>query len=133
MAKIKNLQPWVEYFQMLRKYEENGYLDVKASEMEAYITQPALLTLSGEGEISSGDEQLAIQRMVRETPKILRRLRTYSAWKSQKGDDALSLPFALHVVKPDVPHDLICTLTISRKRVWWKLWMKTDVCDLIEY
>lgn len=46
MAKKKtNLQPWLDYFKMLRQYEAKGFLEIKPQEHEAYVTRAALLTL----------------------------------------------------------------------------------------
>ena len=46
MAKKKtNLQPWLDYFKMLQRYEQEGFLEIKPQEHEAYITRAALLTL----------------------------------------------------------------------------------------
>jgi len=46
MAKKKtNLQPWLDYFKMLQRYETKGFLQMNPKEHEAYITRAALLTL----------------------------------------------------------------------------------------
>ncbi len=51
MTKKKtNLQPWLDYFKMLQRYEAKGFLEVKSQEHEAYITRAALLTLVPEVE-----------------------------------------------------------------------------------
>lgn len=43
--KITNLQPWLDYFKMLQRYETKGFLQMNPKEHEAYITRAALLTL----------------------------------------------------------------------------------------
>lgn len=125
MRKWKNLQPWLDYFKMLHTYEEKGLLETKPADMEAYITRPALFSLSG-----GGTDRLAI---VSGALKVLKRLRAYCGWKSQKGAGVLDVPFALHVVKETDPHDLLFTLVLVRRRVWWKLWMKADTVEVISY
>ena len=43
---MKDLQPYLDYFDMLRTYAEQGLLEVLPAAHEAYITAPALFTLS---------------------------------------------------------------------------------------
>lgn len=42
---MKDLTPWLEYFDLLQTYVQQGYLEVFPSTNEAYITEPALLVL----------------------------------------------------------------------------------------
>ena len=132
MSKRKNLQPWLDYFEVLQSYEGNGYLEVDAEKHEAYVTLPALLTLAG-----FDDEAIhklaAMARSTRAVVSVLRNIRTYAGWKSQHGGDYLAHGFALHVVKDDTPHDLLYTLVITSRRRWWKLWMWSDSIEVIEY
>lgn len=123
--KWTNLQPWLEYFELLQEYERNEYLEVSVNKGEAYITQAALYTLSGENQNR--------YQMAKGIIKTAGYIRGYVAWKGRFGRDWLEKPFALQVVKDDKPHDPIYTVLLSRKRRWWKLWMKTDVVDVINY
>ena len=43
--KHKNLQPWLDYFDMLHTYEQKGYLQMEPQKHETYVTRAALLTL----------------------------------------------------------------------------------------
>jgi len=43
---MKDLQPYLDYFDMLRTYAEQGLLEVLPAAHEAYITAPALYALS---------------------------------------------------------------------------------------
>lgn len=124
--KHKNLQPWLDYFKVLQQYQEKGFLEVKPKEHEAYITRAALYTLAG------GDVNDNI-KLLQEVAKVVRHIRTYCGWRQQDGYAYLKEPFVLHVVKEEYPHDLVYTLHLSRRRVWWKLWMKTDRIEVIDY
>lgn len=129
-AKKKNLQPWLDYFEMLQTYETKGLLEMKPDKHEAYITEPALFALT-----KAKDLMDAWQRALAacETPIVLRRIRTYAGWKSLHDDGYLSRPFALHVVRDEEPHDLLYTIVITSRRRWWKLWMWHDSIEIIEY
>lgn len=122
-----NLQPWLDYFEMLQEYERNGYLEVSLNKGEAYITQAALCTL-----ISAGDNPSSY-RLAKGAVAATRRIRAYVGWKGRFGRDFLLKPFALQVVKDDKPHDMVYTILLSRRRRWWKLWMKADVVNVINY
>lgn len=142
-AKVKNLQPWLDYFGMLQAYERNGYLEIGRHDRatnstvsnEAYVTRAALMTLAGikadDGIVTDSNEME--WRLLKETPKVMRRIRTYAGWRSQEGEAFLDRPFALHVVKEDEPHDLLYTIVLTVRRRWWKLWMKTECFDVIPY
>lgn len=134
MAKHKDLQPWLDYFEMQHTYEEKGFLQMDPEKHEAYITQPALMTLAG---VSFSTRELGHDIS---TPHVavavgheVRRLRTYAGWKSQHGGDYLSHSFALHVVKPDEPHDLLYTILLTTTRKWYRLWMPHDRFEVITY
>ena len=120
----RDLQPWLDYFKMLREYEQKGFLEVQTEKGEAYITQPALHAMS-DGE--RPEKQLVA------IPQTAQRIRAYAAWKSQEGSDYLSKPFALHAVKDLHPHDLLYTILMIRRRKWWKLWRMTDCIEVIRY
>lgn len=123
--KWTNLQPWLDYFKMLQKYESNGYLEVSVNKGEAYITQAALYTLAG--------DDLNRYQVAKGVIKTAERIRAYVAWKGRFGSDWLEKPFALQVVRDDAPHDPVYTVLLSRKRRWWKLWLKANVVDVINY
>lgn len=133
--KHHDLQPWLEYFGVLKAYEDAGYLQMLPEKNEAFITAPALYALSTP-EASADEEQSDEEKklsLVKDVPKTLRRIRAYSAWKSRTGILYMSRPFALNVVKPDVPHDPLYTLVIASNRPWWNLWQWNDNIDIIEY
>lgn len=131
------MQPWLDYFRMLQRYEHDGYLQTDAEKHEAYITRAALCTLSADGPVILGkdieDWEYAARRLMRDIPKAVRRIRSYAAWISREGDGYMSRPFALHVVQEDGPHDLLYTVVITSRRRWWKLWMWHDTFDVIRY
>lgn len=134
---VRNLQPWLDYFRMLQRYEHDGFLQMEAEKHEAYITRAALCTLSADGPVILGkdieDWKFAARRLMKDVPKVVRRIRSYGAWLSRRGGDDLSHPFALHVVQEDEPHDLLYTVIITSRRRWWKLWMWHDSYDVIRY
>ena len=123
--KWTNLQPWLDYFKVLQKYESNGYLEVSVNKGEAYITQAALVTLAG--------DNLQRYQMAKRVIRTAKYIRAYVGWKGRFGGDWLEKPFALQVVKDDAPHDPVFTFLLSRKRRWWKLWLKANVVDVINY
>lgn len=126
-TKTVNLQPWLDYFALLQEYERNGYLDVMPDKCEAYVTRPALMTLAGASP-EDGVAKLAVS-----AARVVRRIRAYAGWRSQKGEAFMDAPFAMHVVMEDEPHDPLWTVVLSRRRKWWKLWMKTDCFDVVRY
>lgn len=129
MAKYKSLQPWLDYFDLLHTYEQKGYLEVKPDKHEAYITRAALCTLSPTQALPEGEGAVADTRIL----DTARRLRTYAAYRSASDADYDKYPFALHVVKEESPHDLLCTLLLTRRRVWWRLWRKSEIVEVIRY
>lgn len=153
MSKTVDLQPWLDYFEMLHSYERQGFLEVKSDKHEIYVTQPALHAMS------EGDDPRK-QFMDGVIEKTLSRLRIYAAWQyahnqslSTSGpeiyegpDEPMPLPipakmlqaylkqnFAIHVVKDSEPYDLLYTFLLSRKRKWWKLLLKGKNIELIDY
>lgn len=153
--KHKNLQPWLDYFAMLRRHEEQGFLYVKAQEHEAYVTLPALLVLAGvdETEVRQGDIIRIPSRMMRRCTAQVRHLRTYAAWHHAHAEglstfdprvaydpmqplpkipvgplmDYLRQPFALNVVKPDEPHDPLYTILLTQVRQFFRTREKVEV------
>ena len=132
MSKRVNLQPWLDYFDMLHTYEEKGFLQTEPEKHEAYVTRGSLHTLSGEKDTPTVTTSGNIRR-VRAYAAVVRRLRAYAGWQSREGKDYLKRPFAVHLVKDEHPHDLLCTILLERRRRWWSLWMKADCFDVIEY
>lgn len=126
MSKKVNLQPWLDYFEMLQRYEEAGYLEVMVEKHEAYVTQPAVHAMS------DGTNPMT-QMLDGSILKTLRRLRAYAAFRSCSGNGYLDRPFALNVVSEESPHGPLYTLVISRQRRWWRLWLKGDVVETITY
>ena len=124
-VKRNNLQPWLEYFDMLYAYEDKGLLDVFPEKHEAYITQAAVHA------VSDGDDP--VRQLAKAVPDTLKRIRAYAGWRSREGAGYLSRVFALHVVRDDAPHDLLYTLLLVRRRVWWKLWRLTDTVETVTY
>ena len=148
--KNKNLQPWLDYFEVLHSYEQNGLLEVLPEKHEAYVTLPALLTISGFGDANGTKGRGAgrsfrapvapadlpfreIWRLGKVLKSAIRSIRTYAGWKSQHGGGYLDHSFAVHVVKDKEPHDLIYTYLITSRRRWWKLWMWHDSIEVIQY
>lgn len=135
----KDLQPWLDYFAMLKVYQDKGFLDVTVkgedgTVREAYVTRAALMTMAGVSfsarELGHGmDMPYVAERVAAEA----RRIRAYAGFRSQEGEAFLARPFALHVVKEEEPHDLLFTLLLERRRRWWKLWRKADVVEVIGY
>ncbi len=131
MKKIRNLQPWLDYFSMLHTYEENGFLEINAEKHEAYVTQPALYTMAGVNE--AGDIFEERFRLLRSLAQVMRRLRAYAAFKSRHGYDYIRRPFSVHIVKAEEPHDLLHTVLLSVRRPWWRLWLPSDKYEIISY
>lgn len=155
MSKRKSLQPWIDYFKMLHTYEQEGDLEVKLDKHEAYITRAALYTLNDIPPIHVGEEVINGINIL----DTVRRIRTYvdfltansiglSAFDLKAAYDPEeplpsipvkqlksvgSKPFALHVVKEEAPHDLLCTILLTRRRVWWRLWRNAEQVEVITY
>lgn len=134
MARHRDLQPWLDYFDMLRTYEQHGFMLIEAGKHEAYVTEPALYTLAGcsfsARELGMG---LDVPHIMTQISHLVRRLRSYAAWKSQGGVGYLSYSFAVNVVKDSGRHHPIYTIVLERKRRWWKLWMRHDSFKVITY
>ena len=134
MSKRKSLQPWLEYFDMLHTYEQKGYLEMKPEKHEAYITRAALYTLFPAPALPEGEGRVAWNvRNGRATLDTALRIRGYAGWRQQEGPGYMAEPFAPPVVGEDSPHDLLCTILLTQKRRWRRLWRKTDSVEVITY
>lgn len=132
---VTNLQPWLDYFDLLRSYERNGYLEMLPDKGEAYITQAAFFTLTGydgDSDLIHNNTDDAIRRL-RTCTALLRRMRAYAGWRSQEGKDYLAKPFAMNVVSDNRNNDPLFTMLLTRRRKWWSLWRKVDDIEVIQY
>ena len=105
--KHKDLQPWVDYFEMLRANVESGFLQMSVAKHEAFVTQPGIHAMS------KGDDpakQIEDGSIINTAHRIF----VYAAWLSGEGNGYLHKPFAVHVVKPDEPPDMIYTILFTR-------------------
>ena len=105
--KHKDLQPWLDYFDMLRANVESGFLQMSVVKHEAFVTQPGIHAMS-EGD--DPEKQIEDGSVLQTAHRIF----TYAAWLSGEGDGYRHKPFAVHVVKPDEPHDMIYTILFTR-------------------
>ena len=105
--KHKDLQPWVDYFEMLRANVESGFLQMSVVKHEAFVTQPGIHAMS-EGD--DPEKQIEDGSVLQTAHRIF----IYAAWLSGEGDGYRHKPFAVHVVKPDEPHDMIYTILFTR-------------------
>ena len=153
--KKNNLQPWLDYFKMLQRYEQKGFLQMNPKEHEAYITRAALLTLAN---IDAVDIQPVTSPLSdEELIDLISSLHAYAAyrWAPAVGqqhpvdmnDPAAPLPdipkaeltayfsqpFATHIVKEDYPHDLLLTVLLQQKRSWRTAWQTVDTIEAIDY
>ena len=113
--KHKDLQPWVDYFEMLRANVESGFLQMSVVKHEAFVTQPGIHAMSeGDDPAKQIDDGSVLQ--------TAHRIFTYAAWLSGEGNGYRHKPFAVHVVKPDELHDMIYTILFTRvlKFMRWK-------------
>lgn len=122
----KDLQPWLDYFDMFRRYEQVGYLELYTERHEAYVTQPALHAMTP----GNDPQQQLRDGSITET---VRRLQCYAAFRSTEGNGYLKQPFALNVVQQEPPHDLLYTLLITRHKSWRTLWRWRDDIEVIDY
>lgn len=151
MSKPKDLQPLLDYFGMLERYEQQGFLEVKPDKHEAYITRAALHALAPGKDLQA--------QLLEAVPQVARHIRTYAAWQTaySRGvqdydpravaDPTVEMPpvstkeltayatapFALHVVKEDAPHDLLYTLLLARRCRWFAPWRQSENIEVITY
>lgn len=105
--KRKDLQPWVDYFEMLRVNVESGFLQMSVAKHEAFVTQPGIHAMS------KGDDpakQIEDGSIINTAHRIF----IYAAWLSGEGNGYRNKPFAIHVVKDSEPHDMIYTILFTR-------------------
>lgn len=137
MEKTKDLQPLFDYFDMLRQCERDGYLEIKTDEHEAYITQPCLFMISGVGfstrELGYDIDKPYILNAVRHTSWRILSLAAFRAAPDPKEKGYLVRPFALHVVKPDEPHDLLYTLIVSPRNRRLMPWSRARAMKVVSY
>ena len=113
--KHKDLQPWLDYFDMLRANVEPGFLQMSVVKHEAFVAQPGIHAMS-EGDDPA--KQIENGSLLQTAHRIF----TYAAWLSGEGNGYRHKPFAVHVVKDTEPHDMIYTILFtSAFRVFrWK-------------
>lgn len=128
--KHKDLQPWLDYFDALKRLVHKGYLEVRHAEHEAYITHAALYAISNV--CNPQDELVAIidPHNLKDTAN---RIHTYAAFLSREGSKYTERSFALHVVEDEAPHNLFATVLIHRRRLWWKPWRRSEHIEVINY
>ena len=130
--KHTDLSPLLDYFDMLRRYEQKGYIEVKDDDHEAYITQAAFATLLPSHE-DTPEAQRALGAAVSSTVQNIRYLAAYRAAAKRGLDDYTTQPFSLHIVGDEPPHDLVTTILLTRRRAARALWMKREHIDVINY
>ena len=105
--KHKDLQPWLDYFEMLCVYVDSGCLQMSVAKHEAFVTQPGIHAMS-EGEDPA--KQIEDGSIINTAHRIF----IYAAWLSGEGNGYRNKPFAVHVVKDSEPHDMIYTILFTR-------------------
>lgn len=118
--KHTDLKPFLAYFKLLSANVKLGFLQMDVAKHEAYVTQPAIHAMSAG---SDPETQVKDGSLIRTAFLI----RDYAGWLSAEGQNYLRQNFAVHVVKPDEPHDLIYTFILSRKLRFFKWEDKVDV------
>ena len=127
--KKRDLQPWIDYFRLLRTYEEKEFLEVRPGKGDAYVTLSALAVLA----FSDAAPEPGPAMRFGELSRTVVWIRAYAGWKCGAGARFLDAPFALNVVEDEGPHGLLCTVLVTRRRAWWKLWRKADRIDVVRY
>ena len=125
-TKHKDLQPLLDYFGMMRTYEQKGFLQLQLKEHEAYVTQPALHAMT------PGDDPMQ-QLQDGSIADTVRRIQGYAAFRSTEGRKYMEPPFAIHVVSDEPPHDPLYTLVITHRKSWRTLWQWRDDIEVINY
>lgn len=120
--KHKDLQPWLDYFDMLRANMESGFLQMSVAKHEAFVTQPGIHAMS-EGDDPA--KQIEDGSLLQTANRIF----TYAAWLSGEGNGYRHKPYAVHVVKPDEPHDMIYTILFTRVLRFWIWKEKVEVIN----
>lgn len=125
MKKKKNLQPWIDAFLVLRQLKNQGWLDLHEKNHEAFITLPALHA------ITKGDlPQQQKPEHIRTTMKLIL---AYAASLSAIGQEYITRPFAIHVVRDEGKNEPIYTALLSYKRKWWWPFTKSEHIEIITY
>lgn len=130
--KHQNIQPWLDYFQLLKTYESRGLLEIHPDMYEAFTTAPAVCSLAENGR-EPKDHDAAMRLFLSRIPAIAHRIQAYAAFKMQGGYDYMQSDFALHVVKDEPPHDALYTVILTHRRRWWWPWRKTEHVETIIY
>ena len=120
--KHKDLQPWLDYFGMLRVNVVSGFLQMSVVKHEAFVTQPGIHAMS-EGDDSA--KQIEDGSIINTAHRIF----TYASWLSGEGNGYRHKPFAVHVVKPDEPHDMMYTILFTRVFRFWKWKEKVEIIN----
>ena len=120
--KRKDVQPWVDYFEMLRANVESGFLQMSVVKQEAFVTQPGIHAMS-EGD--DPEKQIEDGSVLQTAHRIF----TYAAWLSGEGNGYHHKSFAVHVVKDTEPHDMIYTILFTRVLRFFKWKEKVEVIN----
>lgn len=136
MKKKKNndLQPWFDYFDALQRLVRNGYLEMRPAEHEAYVTRAAFYSLvAGSDSPEHLSKTVGAPGYLEKIMGVAKRIRTYAAFLSQEGGKYIAHSFALHIVEEDAPHNLLSTLLLRHRRLWWSPWRKRENIKIINY
>lgn len=125
MSKTVDLQPWLSYFEMIRRYERAGFVEMMIDNHEAYITHASIYAITPGNDVKNQTPYAVIE--------TCRRLRAYAGYLAQHGVEYLTQPFYVHIMQDDRLHDPIFTVLISQKRRWWWPWKKNECIDIIKY
>lgn len=132
--KTQNLQPWLDWFDVLRVYCEKGFLEVLPEKGEAYVTEPAFYTLADirtpdDLKAEPGDMAKASDNLL----EAVRRVKVYCDYLATATQRGVGSTFALHVVEADAPHDLRYTVVMEKRRRWWWPWRKMEEFSFVYY
>ena len=131
---MKNLQPWLDWFGLLRVYSDKGYLSVQPDKGEAYITEPAFYTLANiDLPTVSTLEPVALAKANDDLLTTVGRIKAYADYLAAFNQMEPPGVFALHVVKPEPPHDPRYTIVAERRKLWYCPWRKTTDYRFIYY
>lgn len=124
--KEKDLQPWYDFFDLLRNYVKKGLMEIKDDCQEAYITEAALYALSPE----NAQDESSMAKAALQTAWYIS---IYAGWLSMEGRSRAGKTFALHVVGNEAPHDIVCSILVTERRRWWNLWQRKQEYEIITY
>lgn len=100
---MDNIQPMLDYFGMLDRYRQGGFLEISTKALEAYVTQAAIQVLN------------------RSDARAVEHIKSYTMYIKSIGnpDGAPSgKNFALHVVADEPPHELLYTIFVEERRLF---------------